>query len=500
MTTGRKIVSNIFYFFLDFLTVTLAGYMFWVLMGRMLTPAQYGVLTAVLAVFYVLSTITALGLIEALPKTVSHLLAKGKPESAGGVVRYSFKLATASGIVIGLGLWLSAGWLSQALYGSTAMAAPLQMLSVLLLAANVGLVAKAGLQGLQNFRAMFFADVVGNIGKLVVAVILVALGWSAMGGIVAWTVYFVVLAAICAFVALSSRLPSGPFDRRTLWAFSCPSMLSMLAYYLIIQGGVLMLTLLSSAQVVGFFGVAVLFGQVLMFVPSVIAGAIFPNLSEMWVTSKEKVQHLLAASLKLTVLAMLPFTILLITDSQVLIQLIYGAAYLPAAAAFPAFMFGSFMFGLVSLMLITLYAIDRPKTRLGIFVTGAGINIGLCYALIPSVGMAGAALAFMASQIAMLAASLIVVGRHVPLHFSIRSLIIIPIALLFGALLTLHNYAPELWLKALIAVAAFAVYALALLATRVVNRSDLLLLEFFPDRFGFGAIKRTTRRMIALFE
>ncbi len=496
MTDGKKIISNIFYYFLDLLTVTVAGYIFWMLMGKMLPPEQYGVLTAVVALFYVVSTITMLGFTEALPKLLPELLSRGRREALGGMIKYALKIATVFGVFVSLAIWFGAGKLSQMFYGNTGMAMPLQALAAMLFIANIGNVAKAALQGMQNFRAMFASDLVGSVGRLFVAAGLVTLGWAAIGGLAAWVFYFAVLAVICGALALKAH-PAGQFDRRELWRFSSPSMFSLLGYYLILQGGVLVLAALTNAQTVAYFGVAVLFGQVLIFIPTVIAGALLPSISELWVGHKEKVQKLLSASIKLTFLTVLPFTILFILGSRLLVQLVYSSQYISAATLFPAYMAASFLYGPVILLLITLYAIGKPMTRLAIIAAGAIINIGACFVLVPAIGLTGAAFAFMTSQVVMLLASLVVVTRSARLHFSKRSLMVIPAAIVFGAILWTHNFVSSVWLKVLIALVALAVYGLVLLATKVVGKKELILLDYFPD--SFGPVKKLANAMAGMF-
>lgn len=495
MTTGHKIVSNMFYFFLDFLTVTVAGYIFWMLMGKMLAPDQYGILTAVLAIFSVMASVVIVGLTEALPKLVSE-----NKQTSGGIIRYSFKVATALGLFFSILVYFLAEQISLSFYGSVAMAQPIQLLALLLLAANIGSTTKAALQGLQNFKAMFIADLIGNIGRLGAAVIFVMFGFLALGGVIAWVLYFIVLAIICGVFLLRQKMQKGIFDKRAVWKFGGLSAASLLGYYLILQGGVIVLAMLTNAQAVGYFGVAVLFGQILIFVPTVINGALLPSFSELWVGHKDVVKRLLLASLKLAILAVLPFTLLFILASGLLVQVIYSPAYLPATAFFPAYMLGSFLFGLVVLILMALYAIGKPANRLGIVTAGAILNIVLCFMLIPPMGPVGAAFAFLTSQIVMLAAALLVMDKTIPLTFSHRALWTIPAAALFCAILWLNNLTASLLLKVIIVVVALTTYTLTLFAGKTIAQPDLVLFDYVPDIWGLALLKKSVRNLVKKFQ
>jgi len=500
MTTTHKIVSNVFYYFLDFVTITLAGYIFWVLMGKLLLPQQYGVLTAILALFYILSSVASLGLVESLPKLVSELTKKGQPLAAGGMIKYSFKIAAAFGAVFSLTLYFASGWLSNVLYNNTVMVVPIQLLALLLLAANLGNVTKAALQGLQNFKSMFIADLIGNVVRLISSVGLVLIGWAAIGGAAAWALNFIFVAVVCAIFLMSLKLPSGTFDKAIFWRFSSMSMISLLGYYLILQGGILVLAALSGAEIVGYFGVAVLFGQILIFVPAVLTGVLLPNLSELWVEHKDAAKKLLSAALKLTIVTLLPFALLMILGSRMLVEFIYSKSYLPAASYFPFYIIGSLLYGVVVLLLIAMYSIGRPATRLAIITVGAIINIGLCFFFIPTIGATGAALAFLTSQVLMLITSLLLLNKTMPMYFSKKSLWLIPVVAIFSAIVWSHNLTNLLWLKIVVILAALAAYMILLFATKVIGRRELVLLDYFPDKFGFGVVKKLSKSMVDLFD
>lgn len=493
---SQKIISNIFYYFLDLVTVTLAGCAFWVVMGKLLSPEQYGVLTVVIALLYVASSLTTAGLVEVLPRFIPQYLGAGQSAAAGGLIRWSLRGALCLAVTSAAAVFLLADPLAASLAKPSVL---FQLLALLLLTATIAFIAKAVLQGLQNFRAMFLVDITGSVVRLVVAVALVLAGWAALGGVAAWAIFFGITTVAFTAIALRLRLPVGVFERKPIFIFAAMSIASLLAHFLILQGGVLVLAVLSSAEAVAWFGVAVVFGQFLLFVPAVLGGAIQPSLAELWISSRQELQQLLAASLKLAVLSVLPFTILFIIGAPLLISIIYTPSYLPAATLFPTFMFGSFLYSIAALALITLYAAGRPAARLAITGTGAAINLVMCVLLIPALGALGAALAFLASQIAVVGLALAAVSQTVPIAFSPRSLWIIPIAGLFGAIIALSALTSLLWLKVVIAVTALVVYTLALFMTRVTGETDLLLLEYFPDRFGFGTVKRIFKRLIELF-
>lgn len=495
MVYGKKIMSNIWYFFLDTAVVTVASYIFWIAMGKLLSVENYGILTAIIAAYYILIYFVTFGMHEAVPKFVSELIKRGQPAQARGIIKYALKLSFAASSAFLLIILFLAETISKIFYGSAAMTTSLQLVAVLLFVAALASVIKSALAGLQKFKLMFLADTVGSAVKIFSAIGLVFFSLAVLGALTAWILFFVVVAVICIFPIMKYLSTAARFDKKKFLSFSGLSLFSYLSYYIILQGGVVVLAALAGARAAAYFGVAILFGQVLLLVPQVLIGALFPNLSELWVREKAKTTRLLLTAVKFSILVVLPFTIIFAFAAPGMIKLFYTTAYLEAAEIFPAFMFGSFLLGISMILLIAIYAANRPKGRLAIIGSGSVVNVVLCFLLIPAFGIQGAALAYTTAQITILISALIYVNRFMSITFSKNSLWIIPLSALVYILLSFTLSVPYLLIKVGLLIAILTAYTLSLFVTGIVSKSDLQLLDYIPDIFGLKHIKQLIKTL-----
>jgi stage V sporulation protein B len=492
--TSKKIISNLFYYSLDFSIITIFGYIFWILMGKFLVPAQYGILQTVSSIFSILVAITTLGFSEALIKFIPELMKKGKQEEADSMMIFSVKVVTVVSSILSILIFFSAETVSSLIYNSSQLVLPLKLLSLMLFTGTVFTVVKYILQGLQQYKKLFVYDFVANIARIVVAFLFLYVGFQAASGVLGWSFWYIVF-IILSLGILKSR-KSGRFDKKSFYHFSLLSVLSMILLPVLLQGNMVILGFLSNFESVGFFGVAFIFSQFIMFVPLVIAGAIFPNISELWIENKEHIKHLVSASLKFSTVVVLPILILFSIFSEDLIRIFYTSAYIPASKIFPLVLTGGLLTGLSSILSITLYSIYRPKIRLEIIGLAAIINVLLSLILIPYYGLNGAALAFLVSETIFLFLLLYFTNKNLNFGFSKRSLNIIPITLVFWLILSFSMTLSDAIFKIILVLLDLAVYVILITKLRVLNRNDLFILEFFPNKFGLGFIKRLARKLI----
>ncbi|MEM2974213.1 MAG: oligosaccharide flippase family protein [Candidatus Micrarchaeia archaeon] len=490
---GRKIVSNLFYYFLDYMTITLAGYIFWIAMGKMLIPQQYGILTTVIALWYIVGNVASLGMFEVLPRLVSEEMKR--TAVASGIINFSIKASLALSIMFAAVLFFLASQLSRIFYGSEVMTLPIQFLSLIVLTGTPAIIIKGSLQGLQRFKAMFFSDLFGSVIRIAAAIILVLIGMQALGGVAAWSIFFAIVAMAC-FIQLPRGMPLATFDIRKLLKYSSSSTIFLLSTYFLLQGGVLVLGVLGNMADVGLLGVAVIVGQILLFLSYVITYAILPSLSEMWIREKGRFMRLLSISIKIVLFVTLPFMIIFIVAANWLIRFLYTEAYLAAGSLFPAFMLGTFFFGISNVLLIALYAAGHPRRRTLVVFGSMLFNILLCFKLIPHYGVLGVAYAYLMAQTFLLIASLILLRNIVTLEFSRRSVFIIPILLIFGTIIYFATLPVLFVLKAIIGFLAFVVYSVLVFRLRILSSDDVAIFDYIPNKFIAATMKKMIKSIV----
>lgn len=496
MTNGKKMVSNVFYYFLDFATMTFFGYLFWIIMGRMLEPTQYGILWTSLSLFQILSIVLTFGFYESLPKFISEFKIKKQMKKVKSLIFFSSNIVFYFSFILAvLGLLYSEN-ISMLIYGSDMMANAFRILSVLLFGGSVAWLLKSIAQGLQNFKKIFIADFIGCCVKIFLSVVLVLLGFQALSGILAYMGWYVIIMLVLFFTVSKFSSRERSIDKGKILKFSFYSLLSSFALMFLMQGNIFLLSFLSSFEASALFGVGFLFAQIIQFIPNVLMGALFPNISEMWEKKRNVVREIVSLSIKIITVTVLPLLILFVIFSKFLISFLYSQVYIEASSLFPPLLLGTFALGITNILMITLYSAHKPKKRLSILVLGAVVNLVLSLAFIPELGALGAVISFFISSIIMLMFSLLSLNKILKLYFSKKTILLIPLLFVFGMVLLFTQSLENYYLKTFVVLADTVLYLVALLKLGIVNENDMKVLNYIPDSFGLKKIKKIIRKLV----
>ena len=91
MKVGNKLIPNTFYLFLDLASMSGLGFLFWIIMGKMLVPYEYGIVATFLNFIIFVGGITPLGLNITLMKLIPEFLKSKRTDLISSYVRYSLK-------------------------------------------------------------------------------------------------------------------------------------------------------------------------------------------------------------------------------------------------------------------------------------------------------------------------------------------------------------------------------------------------------------------------
>jgi O-antigen/teichoic acid export membrane protein len=363
------------------------------------------------------------------------------------------------------------------------MTVPLQMLAIILLFGNIFFISKGILQGLQRFREMFYGDLAGNAMKIISVLILLYLGFQSVVLLV-WVIWFAISSALFLYHMRDIKPDAQRFDKQRLFGYSFWSVCYLLSSMVLLQGGIILLSSMASLEAAAFFGTAFVFGQFLLFIPTVLMGSMLPVMSEQWSADMARVKGLLAVSIKSIFLWVFPIYVVFVLMSEFLIELLYSTKYIGAASLFPAYLTGMLLFGISMMLMITLYSAGHPKRRAATMVAGALMSIILSIIMIPFYGAEGAAMAFLLSQIVIFLASMFFVHKKFHIYFNNRNLLWLPAILLFSVIIYSASFFDNMYVK--LACVAFAgiMYLAISLKLGIVGDSDKLLVRQLLEKLN----------------
>jgi stage V sporulation protein B len=392
-----------------------------VVVGRSLGPSGLGVVGLAESVETLLIRVAPLGLTASLPLLVSRQLGEGRADAAG---RY-----LATGTVLGLVLAIAAAGIMAAaaiplssLAADEATRTTLLAWSLVVLGLTACQVLASGLRGLLAIPASTAVrDVLPNLLVLVLAVIGLVAGVRLPGLALFYGAGALVAAGI-GFLALRRVVTAGDLEVRVdrsllrpLLALSLPVLLMAASGQLIRQVNVPMLAAATDLATVGLFTVGLFFATSVEGVFIALTLVYMPLASRALVAEgREAVAARQAAVARWTYLATLVPVLVLAAATEEVVDVLFGPAYRGAATAIRILAVGLLVQAAIGPRNSVLLALDRARDVTATFLVALVVVVVTSVALIPAIGLNGAAISFAAGTVVRSVLSLVFLARELP--------------------------------------------------------------------------------------
>lgn len=291
------------------------------------------------------------------------------------------------------------------------------------------------------------------------------------------------------------------FVPRIDWKVSFQQMKEGVPFFLFLVFGsiyyridAIMLSFLTPEKVVGWYGAAYRFFDVLNFLPSIFTISVFPILSRLW--NKEGETHSLATrkSLSMMILAAIPISTATFIFAPNIIGFFYGLpAYKPSGPTLQVLSCGLLFLYIDMVLGTALLAFDKQKQLSLVAFCAIPVNVGLNYFMIPLTqsamgnGGVGAAAATILTELCVMVSAVIIMPRGVLKGFGFW-----PLAkgIASGVVMVLSFWIMRLvgvpWIPSVIL--GFTVYTGTLILTRTFEPDELAFAKTF---LTFQSLKRT---------
>lgn len=200
----------------------------------------------------------------------------------------------------------------------------------------------------------------------------------------------------------------------------------------------------------------------------------------------------------------LPIFLVIALFPEAVLYLFFGYGYVPAAMALRILSIGFIINNLLGPNEATLLALGHPRFIMWATLATAIMNIILNMALIPPLGIVGAAIASVASITVVniiRSLKLYSLSKIHPLSKNLFKPVIISIALAFLIQVLTQNFLTVTWwMLPLLFILYLGIYGLAMLFTRSFDKEDIALLLAIEKRSGINAapIKKFLSRFVRL--
>ena len=334
------------------------GYLFQIIMGRMLSVSEYGIFSALMAMIVVIrAPMTTLSMI------ISRRVSTYRSEQDNGKLGYLFYWINRKLLLIAVVLIVLVVFNIKPLQNFLLIekSAHLYLLLIILLIAFPQAVNNAYLQGLQYFKWLSVSGVLATLLKIIIAVILIYFGLGvagALGGVIFSTFIILILTYVVLRPSLSKNNASISNTTHLLFKSAMPVLLANVAFAVMTQIDMVLVKYYFSEQEVGIYAAASILGKAVMYLPGGIAMALFPMVAENHASGKSSA-HLMFQAVGVTALLSLTGALFYYFFADSIIVLLYGNDYKEAANVLKYFGFAILPMALIMVAEHFLIAMGR---------------------------------------------------------------------------------------------------------------------------------------------
>lgn len=394
---ARTVMKNVIYNSSSLLVASISGLIVVIFLARALGPELFGIYSLSISIAYIFLIFADLGISEAAKRYIADAVAKDDYGLAGGYFRFLFRLKLALSLLVSAIVAIFANPLSQ-VFGKP-IAEPLLILSLFLFLFSIKNLFLGVANAMNDFKLNFFESAISGVAKLLFTFLLILLGLSLLGAVLAVTIsaiaamFFVIYYVWGMYPRIFTS--KGKVDEFRVLRFITFTALLSSTWVVFANVDVVMIGYFLEAEEVAFYRAA--FNIIsaisgLIAVPSVLL-PVFVKLEG------EDLSKAFLRTFKFSSALCIPAAFGTIAIAKNLLLFAYGAEYVP----------GLSVLQVLSLLLISpsfgIYGAvfsskEKPELNFYPLVLSMFLNVALNFVLIPILGIEGAAIATVSSNVA----------------------------------------------------------------------------------------------------
>lgn len=322
--SNKDFLRDNFILFISNFILGFFGYLYQFYLGRVLGPADYGIIGALFAIAYI-EGVSFNTIFATTTKFTASLKAKNELNKLNPLFFSLLKNLLILGTLIFLIFLISSRNIASFLNINDLT--PVILVGLFFIIAILIPINRGILQGLQSFKYLGINFILEGITKFIFVVILVKLGFGVNGAMIALILSYLIpfIVSYCKVRKLVGN-EKGKYDIRPLIKYSLPVLLSLLSLTLVFTLDVILVKHLLDPISAGHYSAISLLGKVIFFASTSISMVMFAKVSELY-EMKKPTLLLFYKSLLLVLVISLPITIFYYLFPYFTIGLLFGKEY-----------------------------------------------------------------------------------------------------------------------------------------------------------------------------
>lgn len=498
---ANKLIRGSFIIFIGNIIFRLGGYIYRFLMAILLGPTAYGILGITLPFQGIFQTLSAGGLPPAIAKYVAEYEAVNEKDMARQTIYTALKIMVFLGFFFGvLMIFVVAPWLADHYLHKPAALIPLQIVGLITPFSVIVGAFRGAFQGVYKMEYIVYTRAVEQLGMILFATAFVLIGLSTVGALWGTVLGYSlsVVAAVYIFkFHMGKFIPEATegfvFTKKdelklagTLVKFSIPVIITAIAEMLIYNICTIVMGRFLTFDDIGFFAAADPISRLPLIISISIATTILPASSEAFkLNDIQSLQKYVSEAYKFSLLFVVPMCVGLALFATPTLRVLYfkNPAYVAGASALAILSIGMTFYSIFAISTSIIQGIGNPRIPMYILVGGAIVTGILNWIMVPTMGIAGGALATSIACLLMMIPCIFFVFRLTKTKAPTSAIVKIIISSSIMGIFALIIPKTTLWLFPGI-FACIIVYFFALIFTKFFQKDDIESLRHLSARFG----------------
>jgi len=348
------------------------------------------------------------------------------------------------------------------------------------------LVLKFTFQGFKKMVLFAGVDFVRMLLILIIVLIGLKLNYGLLSPIIAYIITPTVLILIFGWIFLKNIFPRFfktelVFDRKILkkvTKYGIFVLVTNVGTIILGYTDIMVLTFFSGLTSVGLYSVALPTAMLFLYFPRAVGGVLLPLTSELWVKKKKRILREGIESLyKYSLIIIIPLVFIVLSFSDLVINILYGGNYLEASNALKILAIGMIFATLFIINTKFFSGIGKPEIVSKIVYIASIFNLIFNLILIPIFGLMGAAVTTTISYFIMMVLGLIkikgFINIELPIKLWIKTAII---GVIFISIITFLKgiITTNVWIEtAIVLIISGLIYIILLFLLKVINMNEL---------------------------
>lgn len=498
---ANKLIRGSFIILIGNIIFRLGGHIYRFLMAILLGPTAYGILGITLPFQGIFQTLSAGGLPPAIAKYVAEYEAVNEKDMARQTIYTALKIMVILGLFFGvLMIFVVAPWLADHYLHKPAALIPLQIVGLITPFSVIVGAFRGAFQGVYKMEYIVYTRAVEQLGMILFATAFVLIGLSTVGALWGTVLGYSlsVVAAVYIFkFHMGKFIPEASenfvFTKKdelklagTLVKFSIPVIITAIAEMLIYNICTIVMGRFLTFDDIGFFAAADPIARLPLIISISIATTILPASSEAFkLKDIQSLQKYVSEAYKFSLLFVVPMCVGLALFASPTLRVLYfkNPAYVAGASALAILSIGMTFYSIFAISTSIIQGIGNPRIPMYILVGGAIVTGILNWIMVPTMGIAGGALATSIACLLMMIPCIFFVFKLTKTKAPTSAIVKIIMSSLIMSIFALIIPKTTLWLFPGI-FACIIVYFFALIFTKFFQKDDIESLRHLSSRFG----------------